>query len=339
MRRFPCPVCGQQLFFGNDQCGSCETEVAYRPLGDRFVAVATAEQDAEPCASRGGPGACNWVAGSSGLCANCVLDFAPDQSSLVVPFQDARRRTLRELFALGLDPAKMHPPLRFDLEESSPDDPVTTGHADGVITLDIAEGDPVRLAEIRTRLGEQYRTPVGHVRHELGHWYWTAMVDADNSLLGSEGLDDFRSVFGDERLDYADALERYYSATDDGSWRSSYISHYASAHPWEDFAETFAHYLHLIDTLETAQAFPLVARQRANGGGLLNLDFDVMYTQWMQLTVGLNELNRSMGGPDAYPFSPPKPAVAKLRWLHHRLIDPKGSRTDLNPPPAGSTES
>ncbi len=313
MRRFPCPSCEGSLFFGNHRCGGCGAEVVYDESRDEFAAA----DESSMCPSRRGPGACNWRALDGGLCANCRLDLVPDQSPLVEPFQAARRRTLRQLFALGLDPAPLHPALRFELLQSTDDEPVTTGHADGVITLDVAEGDPVHLAEMRSRLGEQYRTPVGHVRHELGHWYWQALVDAHYSLLGQEGLDDFRSVFGDERLDYTEALEQHYRGVDDGSWRASFISYYASAHPWEDFAETFAHYLHINDTLETAQSFPLVGLYGT--GGLQVLDFDELYRQWASLTTVLNELNRSMGVADAYPFAPSDTAVAKLRWLHHRL--------------------
>lgn len=313
MRRFPCPSCDGSLFFDNHRCGACGAEVAYDPTIDTFGNTL----EVTHCASRLGPGACNWVAVDGPNCANCRLDLVPDQSPLVEPFQAARRRTLRQLFSLGLDPAQLHPDLRFEMLESTADEAVTTGHADGVITLDVAEGDPVRLAEIRSRLGEQYRTPIGHVRHELGHWYWQALVDAHYSLLGQPGLDDFRSMFGDERVDYASALESHYASIDDGSWRGSYITHYASAHPWEDFAETFAHYLHITDTLETAQSFPLVGLYGT--GGLTALDFDELYRQWLELTTVLNELTRSMGVPDAYPFAPARAAVDKLGWLHRRM--------------------
>ncbi len=319
MRRFPCPSCPASLFFDNHRCGACGAEIAYEPTADTFVATL----DSAPCSSRLGPGACNWVAvidSTNGHCANCQLDLVPDQSPLVEPFQSARRRTLRQLFSLGLDPAKLKPSLRFELLQSTATKTVTTGHANGVITLDVVEGDPVRLAEIQSRLGEQYRTPVGHVRHELGHWYWQALVDDHYSLLGQDGLDDFRAAFGDERLDYATALQQHYAGFDDGSWTSSFISYYASAHPWEDFAETFAHYLHINDTLETAQSFPLVGLYGT--GGLATLSFDELYDQWLRLTTVLNELNRSMGAADAYPFAPAAPAIAKLRWLHHRLTDP-----------------
>ncbi|MEZ5374961.1 MAG: putative zinc-binding metallopeptidase [Acidimicrobiales bacterium] len=319
MRRFPCPACGRSLFFGNDRCGVCDTEVAYVPADDCFSALA----DVQPCVNRDGPGVCNWATtdGEHEHCANCRLDLVPDLSPLVATFQQARRRTLRQLFRFDLDPAQLTPPLQFQLLESDADHPVITGHENGVITLDVAEADPVRLAEVRTSMGERYRTPIGHVRHELGHWYWAAMVEqnADPSVL-----EDFRSVFGDETLDYANALEKHYASGDDGSWRTSYVTHYASSHPWEDFAETFAHYLHLADTLETARSFPLVdldAPGPVDGehDELWRADFDVVYPQWLELTTVLNELNRSMGVAEAYPFAPPPPAIDKLAWLHRVL--------------------
>jgi hypothetical protein len=36
------------------------------------------------------------------------------------------------------------------------------------------------------------------------------------------------------------------------NWQKSFISKYATSHPWEDWAETWAHYLHIMDMLETA---------------------------------------------------------------------------------------
>ncbi len=320
MRRFPCPTCGRSIFFDNDRCGACGTDVAYDPVSDHFCALA----EVSACSSRGGPGRCNWATDNADAhCSNCRLDVVPDASPLVAPFQSARRRTLRQLFRFDLDPSQLTPRLVFRLLESAPGNAVVTGHEDGVITLDVAEGDPVRLAEIRADMGERYRTPIGHVRHELGHWYWAALVDEGAEHADPSAIEGFRSMFGDERVDYSQALDQHYRASDDGSWRGSYISHYASSHPWEDFAETFAHYLHIADTLETARSFPLVGLEASSADGehdqLWTAEFASTYRQWLELTTVLNELNRSMGVPDAYPFAPAQPAVDKIAWLHDRL--------------------
>jgi hypothetical protein len=130
---------------------------------------------------------------------------------------------------------------------------VAAGHADGVVTLDLAEGDDGHREALRVQLAEPYRTLLGHLRHETGHWYWDVLVAADP--------EPFRAMFGDERADYGAALERHYSSAPPVGWENSYVSTYATAHPWEDWAESFAHYLHIRDTLQTAAAFGLVDGQ------------------------------------------------------------------------------
>ncbi len=314
MRRFDCPQCHSFCFFGNDRCGVCGADLAYEPFADAFELVGPT---VVRCHNHGGPGVCNWVAADGWACLSCWLDLVDDLSPLVAPFQAAKRRTLRQLIGFGIDPRGIVPALRFELLESTPGESVTTGHADGVITLDVAEGDPVRLAEIRDRLGERYRTPVGHVRHELGHWYWAAFVDR------SVVIEDFRQRFGDERADYAEALERHYAQPSagfdgEGAWRAGYVSNYASAHPWEDFAESFAHYLHMTDTIETAWWFPLIDVP-VSAPRVAPSDFDAMQRVWVDLTPTLNELNRSIGVPDAYPFAPSDIAIDKIRWIHRHL--------------------
>ena len=186
---------------------------------------------------------------------------------------------------------------------------MTIGHADGLITLDVAEADPARLAEVRVTLGERYRTPLGHVRHELGHWYWAANVGVGFSI------EEFWDRFGDETAPYAEALAQHYSGGDDGAWRETHISHYAASHPWEDFAESFAHVLHILDTFETAAAHGICPDFDIFGAG-----FEQIYDEWVELSQTLNDLNRSMGTPDPYPFVVAAPAVEKLRFVHASLV-------------------
>jgi hypothetical protein len=204
---------------------------------------------------------------------------------------------------------------------------VVTGHADGVITLDVEEADDTRREERRTALHEPYRTLLGHLRHETGHYYWQRLVD------GSPWLEAFREVFGDEQQDYAAALRNHYANGAPPDWALRHVSAYASSHPWEDWAETWAHYLHLRDTLDTARSFGIdgesveLSYERfsvATLGEEAAEDpqakaFLALVTGWMELTGVLNELSRSMGVADFYPFVLSAPAVRKLH-LVHRVI-------------------
>ena len=255
---------------------------------------------------------CCWAvrpADTGGWCLACGLDDAPGSAPLsteLTVFQAAKRRVVRQLWQVGIDRPGGPLNLRFELDRSSDDHRVTIGHADGLVTLDLAEADPVTREENRLSLGEPYRTPLGHVRHEVGHWHWQAFVLPDPDRLAR-----FRDLFGDETYDYADALERHYATDDDGFWEQSFVSFYASAHPWEDYAESFAHVLHLLGTEETARS----AGAHPDDPG----DFAGRYEQWTQVTVDLNELARSMGTADPYPFAPSAEAVEKFRWVHDVL--------------------
>lgn len=203
--------------------------------------------------------------------------------------------------------------------------PVMTGHADGVITINLAEGDPVARSRAQASMNESYRTQLGHFRHECGHYYWDLF-----RLVDAGFLDGFRATFGDDRDDYADALRRHYARpADDTSWQTHHVSSYASAHPWEDWAETFAHYLHMVDTLETQQAFAEVSRVVPDALGDVALPasdeaerlpalqaFDEMMRLWVDVSIVLNSLNRSMGLPDPYPFVLSETIREKLRHVH-----------------------
>jgi hypothetical protein len=202
---------------------------------------------------------------------------------------------------------------------------VMTGHHDGTITINIAEADPSAREEMREKMNEQYRTLLGHFRHEIGHYYWRELVE------GTHWLNDIRALFGDERGNYEEALERYYAEGPRNDWPDYYISAYASAHPWEDWAETWAHYLHMIDTLETAHdfGFMIAGRSITHPHDALKkgiqyafdprVTFDILLEDWVNLTIAMNALNRSMGLPDAYPFVLSQPVAEKLRVIH-RLI-------------------
>ena len=179
----------------------------------------------------------------------------------------------------------------------------------------MAEAEPALRERLRTALGEPYRTPLGHVRHELGHWWWQAAVGTAFTF------DEFREMFGDERQDYAAALEQHYGSPDHGAWASTHVSHYAASHPWEDFAETFAHVLHMTDTYETARAHHIVTDDEPHA------DFAAFYERWVDVTMSLNELTRSMGVRDPYPFIVAPEAVAKFEFVHDVLRNLDVSRS------------
>jgi hypothetical protein len=312
---FVCPQCGHDVWFGNTECGSCGTQLAYRPGSDELGVAGSV------CANRPTPERCNWEAPAvpaPSWCPSCALDTDHTATPLRGPFQEAKRRTVRQLHLMGIEPGRRTPELRFSLRESTPDEPVLTGHEDGLITLDVTESDPVVRERTRLELTEPYRTPLGHVRHELGHWWWATAIDG-------EGTDAFRELFGDEREPYAEALERHYAADDDGSWRPTHISHYAASHPWEDFAESFAHVLHILDTYETAVAHGLVSGDLGAGLGPL-------YEGWIRLSVALNELNRSMGTAEAYPFAVSAAARSKIEFVASSLGVPGGRTLSRSAP-------
>ncbi len=305
MKRFSCPRCGAELRFDSLQCGSCGADVSYEPLADVIGDLT------ERCDQRDTTERCNWrPAESQPRCASCALDIdhAPDWRRQ--PFQLAKRRMLRQLRQRGIVVAARGPALRFDLRASTSNQAVSTGHQGGLITLDTVEADPSERERLRVELGERYRTPLGHVRHEIGHWWWAVAIDREIDR------DRFRRSFGDERLDYAAALEAHYGGQDDGSWRHTHLSHYAASHPWEDFAESFAHVLHIDDTLETAHHHGLLAAAGEPD------DFDELYQEWVSFSLAMNEINRSMGTPDLYPFVVPPLAVEKIRFIFGTL--PRG---------------
>jgi hypothetical protein len=264
---------------------------------------------------------CNWLVDAPGqLCGSCVLTRtrpADADTAAMAAFADAeaaKRRLVYQLDDLGLATDG----VVFDLLSSAAE-PVVTGHADGVVTIDLAEGDDAHREALRVQLAEPYRTMLGHLRHETGHWYWMVLVEPDP--------DRFRELFGDERADYGEALQRHYSSPAPLGWEENYVSTYATAHPWEDWAESFAHYLHIRDTLQTAAAYrmqvagpaatrapraALAATPQEDPGG-----FDEIIDTWLPLTYALNAVNRSMGKDDLYPFVLSAPVMAKLAFVHN----------------------
>src|SRR4029453_19363135 len=130
---------------------------------------------------------------------------------------------------------------------------VMTGHASGLITSNAEEADDALREQIKYALREPYRTLVGHLRHEVGHYYW------DRLVWNTPWRGPFRQLFGDERASCDDGLKRNYEQGPPADWASSYVSSYATSHPWEDWAETWRRYVHVVDSLATAMGFGLDA--------------------------------------------------------------------------------
>jgi hypothetical protein len=283
---------------------------------------------------------CNWLISASdrnALCASCkhnriVPDLAiPDNLLRWQKIELAKRYLFRSLLRWRLPmPDRSENPrsgLVFDLkgDVSKSDgsiEKVQTGHDEGVITLNIIEADDVERESRRASMGETYRTLIGHFRHEIGHYFWDRLI-RDKGIF--EG---FRTIFGDERQNYEEALKRHYAHGAPANWQDGFISSYATSHPWEDFAETWAHYIHIVDALETARSYGInVSAEFKYMAHRVDGKFDPyaapsiedLIGAWVPLTVAINGVNRSMGQPDLYPFVLSNPVVAKLRYVHDLL--------------------
>lgn len=369
MRVFHCDHCGRSIFFENTSCENCGHKLAYLPdlklVGSLDPVRESERRDGTiqlwTCPSPRARGrtyrlcrnfveynVCNWAVPSGDpnpLCKSCRLttiipDLSQPQNQRAwARLETAKRRVIYSLMEHRLPIRSKREDatgLEFHFLGDSPGGPaVLTGHNDGVITVNIAEADDVERERRRVHLREPYRTLLGHFRHEIGHYYW------DRLVKNSQILNDFRRQFGDERNDYARALRDYYDHGPVANWQASFISEYASVHPWEDWAETYAHYLHMTDALETAAVCglqlhpdrpdePKMEKQPRKTAH--QQEFDEIVGNWFPLTYVLNALNRGMGLPDAYPFVLSQAAIEKLRFVHHTICcrDAKaGSRKAL----------
>lgn len=345
---WPCR-CGQSLFFRNSQCLACSAAFGYQPEQSRLSSLQPGVQagtwlldvDAgaglfRRCANLDSPAACNWLLPANDhevLCIACSLNRTIPDLSIAENHERwrkveiAKRRLVAQLVSLGLSviPKSVDEDIGLAFDFIGVDregKPPTTGHANGLITLDIKEADDAHREQVRVQMHEPYRTLLGHFRHEVGHYYW------DRLIANSQWLEPFRQLFGDERASYAEALERHYQQGAPLDWQQHYVSAYATMHPWEDWAETWAHYLHMMDTLDTAISFgvtrmaveqsyepftsaSLYDPQDPDGQAFLDL-----LNAWVALTGVLNELSRSMGQRDFYPFVLPTEVVGKLQFVH-----------------------
>jgi hypothetical protein len=364
VRIFTCEACGQIVFFESVRCARCGRVLAF--LQDRLQ-MSALEPDGEPsdgvwrtlasgadnplyrlCKNSLDHQVCNWgipAEDPDPYCRACRLNHLipnladPGAREAWHRMEIGKRRLLYTLLGFGLPvETKGENPeggLAFDFLKDGDQSKVFTGHSDGIITINIAEADDPFREKTRELLGETYRTVLGHFRHESGHYYWDRLVATDRARL-----DAFRASFGDERASYDEARDRHYNSGPPAAWWDRYVSAYASMHPWEDWAETWGHYLHIHDGMETARAYglslrpapvgappePAVSARRVDLGA-----FDELIAGWVPLTLALNSMNRSFGMHDPYPFVLTAAAVDKLRFVHEVISAAAGTRPSSMP--------
>ncbi len=356
MKSFHCTHCQNLVFFENVRCLSCEHSLAYLPDLGLMAAIerqadgswqAMGISESAPtyrlCENYQGSNVCNWAVQDSdpgNLCSSCRLTrVIPDLSSeqnrnAWFKLEQAKRRLVYSLQALRL-PLNLKSPenetglafefLQDGITKGGDAERVMTGHDNGVITVNIAEADDVYRERQRTLQHEPYRTLLGHFRHESGHYYWDRLIAEGPHLQG------FRQLFGDEQQDYPRCLRRHYDQGPPQNWQENFISAYATAHPWEDWAECWAHYLHMLDALETASSAGLSLIPKRAGEPVMptpadplttpHHQFERMIAEWVSLTYVLNNLSRGLGVGDAYPFLLSTTVIRKLRFIHERIAD------------------
>ncbi len=332
MKTFHC-TCGQPVFFDNTTCRACGRRLGFdwshlqllglEPVGEPgdegrdTLWRAEDGREFRRCDNEIEFGNCNWLLpaeAAPGRCVSCARNQVipalgrPGNLELWTRVEVAKRRLLYSLADNGLrldfGPGQS---LNFRIMEDQRRNPdvlepfIPTAHQGGTITLNIAEADNVERQAAREQLQERYRTVLGHLRHESGHFYFNPLV-VDGGYLPA-----FRDLFGDEQADYEDAMARHYDNGPDPEWPDRYISAYAAAHPGEDFAESFAHWLHIRDALDSARHAGLVPAAALAGEGWLD--------EWSRLAVALNEIGRSLGWDDPYPFVLNTVVRAKLAFI------------------------
>ena len=322
VKAFRCRVCDQPLHFENSACVSCGTRLGFSRDERAIVPV---DGKGRYVDGHGGEwfvcrnltlSGCTWLAPAEvGQCFACDLTRTrprDDDARGLANYPDAeraKRHLVVELDTLGLPVMSKHEDaengLAFDLL-SSVEENVVIGHANGLITIDLAESEASHREKIRERLGESYRTMLGHFRHEVGHYYQWQLV------RGDELLSECRELFGDDTLHYQREIDRHYADGPPMGWETSYISSYATMHPFEDFAETWAHYLHICDTIQTASEYSLTTVTPETSFSQFR---DVVVGIWVPLSVALNMINQSMGHEDLYPFVIPDTVLDKLDFV------------------------
>ena len=351
MKLFKCSNCSQPVYFENTYCVKCNSTLGFVAEKLQTTALVVENKGLYSITEKKQKtfykycsnyqyGVCNWLIPSdsnSFFCKACELNRTiPDISRKEYlnkwqKIENAKHRLVYQLLRMNLPVVSkqrdVQTGLLFDfMADITTDDSerILTGHDEGVITINTAEADDIEREMARKQMDEVYRTVLGHFRHEIGHYYWDRLIANTDKLTG------FRKLFGDETIDYAEALQKHYSAGTPLNWNENYISAYATAHPWEDWAETWAHYLHIIDTLETAYSFgmsvhPIVAETKRLHAEIKKdpydiEDFEAIMELWFPLTFAMNSLNRSMGLRDIYPFLITNGVKQKMKFIHEVII-------------------
>lgn len=336
------------LYFENTKCENCGNISGYRDIDRQMLTFNPAEprmiSDKEGISYKYCKNneyeVCNWLIpleANYRYCTACQLNRTIPNLSNVKNFDKwrnlevAKHRLIYQLQKLKLSfPSKLKDKengLCFDFVSRHKNADLMTGHANGAITILLSEADSVEREKRRKELLEPYRTLIGHLRHECGHYFWERLVEPNRVALES-----FRSIFGDERNSYKAALDIYYQKPPNENWRTSFISKYATAHPWEDWAETWAHYLHIMDMVETAYFFrlkvePTLEQSEQELNTSISFDpynvedFDKIIATSGPLSFAVNSINRAMGHQDAYPFVITPPVVDKLKFIHRLLAE------------------
>ena len=356
MKLFKCQSCGQILYFANTRCESCGHALGYLASEMTLSALEPDEALQRPLAAPDHPVrfcdnatylACNWMTEPDGVASLCLAcrhnRVIPDLSNPINLERWQRMEAAKHHLFYSL--LRLHLPLQnridnpqhglaFDFLADSPNTPgpkVMTGHDNGLITIALVEADDAERERRRKQMHEPYRSLLGHFRHEVGHYFWDVLVRDGGRLQ------ECRAVFGDDSQDYNAALQVHYQNGAPADWQEHFVSQYASTHPWEDWAETWAHYLHIIDTLEMATAFGIKVKPRLaqddSLSAVIDLDpYDASITiqrlieAWLPLTFAMNSLNRAMGSPDLYPFVLSPTVVTKLGFVHavvHGQVGPQ----------------
>jgi hypothetical protein len=357
MRLFKCQQCAQLLYFENTRCVKCGHQLGYIPSRQTLSALEPEGDSWRPLADRRNLyrlcsnaqyDVCNWLVDASATGAFCVAcrhnHIVPDTSvegnlGAWRKIEAAKHRLFYTLITLNLpidcNPTDDAERLAFDFLATPANaalPTVMTGHSHGLITVALEEADDAERERRRTAMHEPYRTLLGHFRHEIAHYYWNVLVRR------SDRLEAFRAVFGDERQDYAQALQRYYAEGAIPDWQDNFVSAYATSHPWEDFAETWAHYLHIVDALEMSRSFGIYINPPIAQGGELKAavdfqphrapDVTTLVETWIPLSNALNELNRTMGQTDLYPFVLSPAVINKLAAIHDLIHGDRPDRDD-----------
>ena len=344
MKIFECGHCNHAVFFENYTCDNCgqltgfsdrdRKMLTFDPLRDPLIS--DRESIAYKYCKNKENAVCNWLikrTDDQEYCTACRLNRTVPDFSDSENFENwrnleiAKHRLIYQLQKIGLtllSKSDSEDGLCFDFVAKQNNPSLMTGHANGVITILLNEADSVHREQMRKQFLEPYRTLIGHLRHEVGHYFWDRLVNTNEQLLT-----EFRAIFGNEELNYSDSLQRYYKDGAPDDWQKSFISKYATSHPWEDWAETWAHYLHIMDMVETAYFFGLNVNPNGSVKGMkadVSFDpytikeFDVIVQTCVPLSFAVNSINRAMGVPDVYPFVITPEVVEKMKFIHQLLL-------------------